>query len=126
MQNTKIPRLAQAEDNIQSAIFEWLGYVAPHLICFHVPNGGLRSRTEAARFKRLGVVPGVPDLVTIDRDGIARFLEIKTENGSLSKAQRDLRDRLIAMRVPFAVARSIDDARLALDCWGVSTREAHQ
>lgn len=30
---------------------------------FHVPNGGRRSKLEGAKFKRMGVKPGIPDIV---------------------------------------------------------------
>jgi hypothetical protein len=33
------------------------------LVWFHVPNGGWRQHTEAARFVGLGVKPGVADLI---------------------------------------------------------------
>jgi hypothetical protein len=112
------------EARAQAAIVEWIRTVAPDLIVFHPANGGWRSKAEAARFKWLGVVAGIPDLVLVGRDGVVRFIEVKAEGGSLSEAQRDMRDRLIAMRIPYAVARSIDDVRRAFAIWNVPTREA--
>jgi hypothetical protein len=107
----------------QGAIVEWVRTVAPNLIVFHPANGGWRSKAEAARFKWLGVLPGIPDLCVVGPDGIVRFIEVKSETGSLSEAQRAMRDRLVAMRVPFAVAKGIDDVRRAFATWGISTRE---
>jgi hypothetical protein len=107
----------------QAAIVEWIRTVAPDLIVFHPANGGWRSKAEAARFKWLGVLPGIPDLCVVDLDGVLRFIEVKSEIGSLSGAQREMRDRLIAMRVPYVVARSIDDVRRAFEIWGIKTRE---
>ena len=112
------------EARVQAAIVEWIRIVAPDLIVFHPANGGWRSPAEAARFKWLGVLAGIPDLVIIGRDGVARFVEVKSDGGALSEAQREMRDRLAAMRVPYAVARSIDDVRRAFAIWGLSTREA--
>ncbi len=40
---------------------EWIRLVAPDLIAFHVPNGGFRTKAEAARMKWVGVLAGVPD-----------------------------------------------------------------
>src|SRR5579872_6481774 len=112
------------EARVQAAIVEWIRTIAPDFLVFHPANGGWRTKAEAARFKWLGVVAGIPDLVMIGRDGAAYFLEIKAEGGSLSEAQREMRDRLTAMRVPYAVAKSIDDTRRALAIWGIETRES--
>ena len=112
-----------SEARIQAAIVEWARAVAPDLICFHVPNGGLRTKAEAARLKWQGVLAGVPDLVLIGRDGQAWFLEVKTPGGYLSADQRDFADRCTALHIPFAVCRSIDDARLAFKIWRIETRE---
>jgi len=112
------------EARVQAAMVEWVRAVAPSLVIFHPANGGWRSKAEAARFKWLGVLAGVPDLCVIGQDGAVYFIEVKAEGGSLSPAQRDMRDRLTAMRVPYAVARSIDDVRQAFAIWGIQTREA--
>jgi hypothetical protein len=70
-------RLEEAE---QIALFDWAEHVtigplplpppsggigARRLstILTHVPNGGARSKPEAARFKAMGVQPGFPDLL---------------------------------------------------------------
>ncbi len=48
----------------QRAYFEWLSQVYPlvYALTFHIPNGGKRSKSEAVRFKYMGVKPGVPDI----------------------------------------------------------------
>ena len=107
----------------QAAIVEFIRAVAPDLLVFHPANGGWRSTAEGARFKWLGVVAGIPDLVVVARNGASYFIEVKTERGNLSEAQRAIRDRLMAMRVPYTVARSIDDVRRAFSIWGIKTRE---
>jgi hypothetical protein len=113
-----------AEARIQADVLEWLNAVAPELIVFHVPNGGYRSKAEAARLKWQGVLPGVPDLVLIGSAGRIWFLEIKTATGYLSPEQHAFADRCTAFGVPFAVIRGIDDARRAFAAWGIPTREA--
>jgi len=91
---------------------------------FAVPNGGLRSKAEAARLKWTGVVAGVPDLAVVAPGGRVFFLEVKTEAGRLSADQRAVHDRLVALGTPAAIVRSIDEARLAFAAWGLQTREA--
>jgi hypothetical protein len=117
-------RNGNAEARIQASIFDWAGIAAPDVLIFAIPNGGLRSKSEACRLKWTGVVAGIPDLAVVAPGGRLFFIEVKSDTGSLSEAQREIRDRLTAMRVPYAVARSIDDVRKVFAIWGLSTREA--
>jgi hypothetical protein len=60
------------------------------ILFYHVPNGGFRRKEEAAKFKAMGVKPGVPDLhIPIPRKGYhGLFLELKrVSGGTLSKVQ---------------------------------------
>lgn len=55
------------EDNHQAAIFRWAKYseaLHPELkmLC-HMPNGGKRTKIEAARLKAQGVKAGYPDIL---------------------------------------------------------------
>jgi hypothetical protein len=118
------PRDLNAEARIQAAIVEWIRVAAPSVLAFAVPNGGLRSKAEAARMRWTGVLAGVPDLVVIAPGGRAFFLEVKTDAGRLSAAQRAIHDHLIALGTPAAIIKSIDDARRAFAAWGIKTREA--
>lgn len=55
------------------------------------PNGGKRDPREAARLKREGVKAGVSDLfVSIPSKGYhGLWVEVKTEKGVMTKAQKD-------------------------------------
>lgn len=84
------------EEQEQAAVFEWvtlMTYRLPELrLLYHVPNGGLRSKSEAVRFKRTGVKPGVPDLcLPVARSGYhGLYIELKRKKGGkLSDDQRD-------------------------------------
>ena len=111
------------EDKIQAAIVEWARVAAPQAVVFAVPNGGLRSKREAAKLKWTGVLAGVPDLCIICLSGGAYFIEVKTPKGVLSPAQKDTIALLEAAGSDVAIARSIDDAREAFARWGIPTRE---
>lgn len=54
------------ESDEQELVFQWVelaSLAVPDLeLLYHVPNGGLRNKVTAARLKREGVKPGVPDL----------------------------------------------------------------
>lgn len=69
---------------------------------FHVPNGGARNKREGAKFKRLGVRRGVPDLLWLlpreetgespSYNGLA--MELKAKKRKPTKEQVELLDRL--------------------------------
>jgi VRR-NUC domain len=117
-------RDTNAEARIQAAIVEYVRLVAPHVLIFAIPNGGLRTKAEAARLKWTGVVAGIPDLAIVAPGRRVFFIEVKAPSGALSLDQRAIRDWLIALGSPPAICRSIDDARRALAAWGIATSEA--
>jgi hypothetical protein len=88
---------------------------------FAVPNGGSRSRIEAAILDGQGVLPGVPDLILIS-NGRAFGLELKGENGSLSGAQRAAQVALRDAGMRVEVARSLDEALEHLRDMGIPLR----
>ena len=61
---------------------------------FHIPNGMNTNAITGARFKRLGVVAGIPDLIAINQDGKLIFIEMKKEKGRMSKAQESIHGQL--------------------------------
>jgi len=107
------------EQRLQKAVLEhlrWRG--VPGLFAFHVPNGGWRSPVEAAIFRALGVVAGVPDILII-HDGQLFALELKTEHGRLTQTQAETQQRMRAAGAHVAVASGIDEALTALERWNV-------
>ena len=60
--------------SIQRAVFDHIGaHGAPGLVAWHTPNGGKRNAVEAARFKAMGVRPGVSDLVAVHQGASSRW-----------------------------------------------------
>jgi hypothetical protein len=117
-------RDGNAEARLQSTVVSWVRTVAPQTLIFAVPNGGLRTKAEAARLKWTGTVAGVPDLVIVASGGRVFFLECKTRRGSLSPDQRSIFHRLVSLAAPRAIIRSMDDVRRAFAEWGIATLEA--
>jgi len=84
----------------QQKVIEWCRTTAYRLhgttsagsgLIFHIPNGGWRTRTEAARLKALGVKAGVSDLflpvAVAPHHGL--WIELKAGNGQLQANQAD-------------------------------------
>lgn len=119
-----VGRNGNAESRIQASICQYIRSVLPDGWCFAIPNGGLRSKSEAALLKWTGVVAGIPDLEIRGPGGLSGFIEVKTPGNYLSPEQKVFRDWCAANGHHWGLARSIDDARTILAAWGIQTREA--
>ena len=107
------------EQELQRAVVQVLTYAAvPGLVWYAVPNGGWRSKTEAAIFAGLGVKPGVGDFAIVLPGGRAAFLELKSAKGTLSDAQLEFRAACVATGALWGMARDIDEAIEVLRSWG--------
>ena len=89
------------ESQEQQALMSWARWMEckyPELrLLVHVPNGGLRNATEAARFKTEGVRRGFPDLMLpVARHGYhALAIELKRQHGgTVSPEQKAWLDAL--------------------------------
>lgn len=77
-----------SEEAEQTCLFRWAHYMSietcKDLKLLHaIPNGGLRSKTEAARMKAAGVRAGVPDVcLPVARKGChGLYIELKRRQG---------------------------------------------
>ena len=105
------------EEQEQTAVFQWADIMQtqyPELaLLFHIPNGGVRSKTEAVRFKRAGVKAGVPDLfLPVPRSVYhGLFIELKRRNGSrVRPEQKAWLDALENQRYFCVIARGAEAA----------------
>jgi hypothetical protein len=106
------------EWSIQATIVEHLhARAAKGVFWFHAAQNP-RSAIHGAMLKAIGLRAGVPDIVCI-REGQAYGLEIKTETGRLSAAQRIAHAEMTAAGAEVAVAHGIDEALAVLQQWGL-------
>lgn len=105
------------EQALQRAVIEHLAWRAkPDVFCFHVPLGGWRSPIEAAIFRSIGTIAGIPDLICVFK-GHCYALELKAEGGRVTAIQRAVHDRMRAAGAFVAVAFGIDQALAQLSQW---------
>jgi hypothetical protein len=110
---------AGTEQEIHRNLVRHLQARGVHGLCwFHVPNGGWRSKAEAAIFAGLGVKPGVPDLILLRR-GQCYGLEIKRAGGKLTDLQTGMLAELRAAGALVAVGYGIDHCLAILEEWGL-------
>lgn len=114
------PRPALEKD-MQIALVDMLRVAAkPEWFWSAIPSGELRTEKTGALLKRLGLKPGMPDLLFIGPDGRCYFLELKRGRlGRFSLAQELFGSLMLARGVPYAVARSFAEAEAQLRAWGV-------
>jgi hypothetical protein len=87
-------RWAWAEESIQRKVIQEIRRRGvPDLVYFHPPNGGWRHPHAASRFKTLGALAGVSDIVAL-LYGRFYALELKAPGGKMSPAQHDFQRRV--------------------------------
>lgn len=80
-----------SEDDLQRICISWFKWVYPEyaLRVFHPANGGFRNVIEATKLKKMGVLPGVCDIIiTIPKGRYhGMFAELKVGDNTLSENQ---------------------------------------
>ena len=111
-------RMIPTEEEEQTALFSWAALMEgryPVLrLLHHIPNGGKRSKREAARFKAAGVKRGVSDLfLPCARGGYhGLYIELKALDGKPSAEQK-------------AFAEAVrSEGFVCAFCWGAEEAEA--
>lgn len=103
------------ESKLQQEIFNYyqnnycLKTHNPRGVIFSVPNGGTRNKLEALTLKATGLLPGVSDLIVILPNGKILFIEIKTETGIQSPAQKDFQHRITTLNYEYHLVRSLEE-----------------
>ena len=94
----------------------------PRWIWSHFPAGEARDVRTGAKLKRMGLARGWPDFLLVKpARGTSRgqlfCLELKRQGEHLTDEQSAFRDWCDANAVPFAIARTIDEAIAILTEW---------
>lgn len=110
------------EEDLQKACCQWydlqwgerrINGVKIGRLLHHSPNGGKRSKKEAARFKAMGTRAGFPDLwLGIPVNGCPYLcVELKTLNkgSGQSENQRDYERLVTAMGARYVVVRTLQE-----------------
>jgi hypothetical protein len=114
-----VTRRRRPEQQLQKAVLQHLAWRGvPGLFAFHYPAGGWRSAVEAAIFRGLGVVAGIPDLILIHA-GHCYGLELKAAGGRLTPTQIEIQECMHAAGVTVGTAIGLDAALEQLEAWGL-------
>ena len=102
------------ESSHQQAFFQWLKlYPDVFKVTWHTPNSGKRTKFEAYRLKREGLLKGVPDIfIGIAINGFhGYFIELKSKKGKVDPSQKKLHLNLIDNGYKVDVCYSWHEAR---------------
>jgi transposase len=111
------------EDDLQIAVADYLRLAVPgDVLWFHVPNGGKRNKITASILKKMGVRRGVADILFF-RESLQKLaIEMKTQDGSQSKEQKDFERLWTLAGGIYVIARSIDEVKDTLRSLGFLQR----
>ena len=114
-----------SEAMIQKSVVDYLNAVLlPGYKCIAIPNASRRTASGRASNAVAGLTPGAPDLVILGNSK-AFLIEVKSSSGKLSEAQELFGDWAVTKGLlAWAVCRSVDEVRIALESWGIPTRES--
>jgi|SRR5580704_6605335 hypothetical protein len=105
--------LACPERLIHSAVIEhWTKFRLPETLVATLPNANAHGQA--------GLTPGLPDLMVLSPTlgALTGYIELKTEHGTLSKAQIDIGELMRLRGVPYAVCKGRDEPIAILRAWG--------
>jgi hypothetical protein len=92
----------------QARLVMWFRQTYPDTLIFAIPNGGLRSKSQAMKLKVEGVVPGVPDLFI---PAWRVWVEMKkAKGGKLSEEQQLIIKYLQSVNYCVIVGHGAEDA----------------
>ncbi len=114
-------RFVNSEDDLQKAIVHvWRSHTPRDqwFRLFHPANGGKRNAIEAAKFKQMGVVAGIADLVCLLPEGKVGFIELKFGKNEPSLHQMDFARFCKVSGYPYALCRTVDEALDTMKSWG--------
>ena len=98
----------KSESALQVECFTWFHNSYPSLrgLLFSIPNGGLRSKREAARLKLEGLTKGVPDMLFLYKNKL-HAIELKTIDGHASPEQLSIHSKWAQQGIDVRIVRDV-------------------
>lgn len=114
-------RMIPTEDEEQTVLFSWAKlneWRWPELEwMYHIPNGGKRTKSEAARFRAMGVKAGISDIFLPCARGPYHglYIELKALDGKPSKEQTEFIDAVTKQGFCCHVCYGADEAMKTIE-----------
>ena len=110
------------EDHFQISAATFLNQLGA--LWFHTPNGGLRDKNIARKFKAMGLKPGVPDILIWDqRQGFSGYaIELKCGRNTPTDEQAFWLNKLQSLGWKTLVTWSLDEFIFEIEAYyGIKT-----
>lgn len=104
------------ENRLQSQCFLWFwnNYPEHRQMLFHVQNKA-RNAIEGNKFKAMGVVPGVSDLILILPAARIIFIEMKVGEGRQSPHQVSFQDKVTKRGHSYVIIRTFEEFKSLIE-----------
>jgi len=114
--------MLREESIIQKSCVSWFRFNYPHLakLLYHITNEGSSGNARLGAIRKAeGIVAGAPDLLLNIPSGDYHCLgiEMKTEKGRLSPAQKSFRRFFEAAGNKYVVIRSVKEFTKVVESW---------
>lgn len=105
------------EDHLQMQVMSYIRYQYPDLLAFHTPNGGNRNALEGSKFKRMGVLPGVPDILIPkpNKQYYGLCIELKIHPNKTTDSQKTVLGKFASSNWQTEVCYDYDTATKIID-----------
>jgi hypothetical protein len=112
------------EDRLQVQVADYLRLQYPKVLWFHVPNGGNRNAREGARFKRMGVLPGVADILIFHPGRMNNFdigkynglcVELKIKPNKQADSQKEFQNKISQVGWRYELCYTFDESKRIID-----------
>lgn len=117
MRKNPFEKYLSKEDHLQNAVMTYIQTQYPNVLAIHVPNEGKRSPFERYKFKYLGGMPGIPDVLIFHENGnkCGLAMELKVGYNKPTENQKKALKRLQNANWDACWVNNFDDAKEKID-----------
>ena len=97
------------EQQLQQQCFKWFHNYYPLFrgLLFHVQNNAV-NKIQGNHRKSLGVISGVSDFIALTPTGTYIAIELKTESGKQSKAQKEWQSKIETYNGKYYICKTLE------------------
>lgn len=107
------------EQKLQIAVCSYVDYALPDVLYFSVPNHGKRGKIDAIMQQKMGLKPGVSDLLFFWIGGIGA-IELKVGKNKMTATQHDFANQWRDKGGHFACCYDLNEVEGAFKRWGLT------
>ena len=105
------------EDHFQHSVMNYIRMQYPGVLAIHCPNEGKRSPFERYKFKYLGGMPGIPDVMIFEKNenNVGLAIELKVGNNKPTPSQSNFLNKLESAGWETHWSNSFDEVQIIID-----------